>query len=298
MDKFYLSGTFAYREDTLANWTSHNPVLEKGEPAIVRDGADGEWLKIGDGVTSWNDLPWKRGPRGLTGPKGEQGIQGKQGPQGIQGLPGEQGPKGDIGPIGPQGPQGEKGKDAITDQTYSPESTNAQSGIAVAEALKGKTLVDTTLTAEQAGTSVLFIEIPNWEILRNVSHIKTKVDIVPQSDLTKQVFECSITNNGGGAYQDMFCWSEVSGSAGETIYYRGVTHIFDLDSGIQDRREMISVYSPPTKWADGANTANNAIKCVSHLSFDSYNKFPPYIRLYLRGGGLFAEGTKIRLEVM
>jgi hypothetical protein len=184
------------------------------------------------------------------------------------------------------------------DQTYTPESTNAQSGIAVAEALKGKTLVDTTLTAEQAGTSVLFIEIPNWEILRNVSHIKTKVDIVPQSDLTKQAFECSITNNGGGTYQDMFCWSEVSGSAGETLYYRGVTHIFDLDSGIQDRREMISVYSPPTKLADGANTANGSIKAVSHLSFDSYTARPPYIRLYLRGGGLFAEGTKIRLEVM
>ena len=110
-DKIYLSGTFAYREDTLENWQNANPILEKGEPSIVRDGADGEWLKIGDGVTAWNDLPWKRGPRGLTGPKGEQGIQGKQ------------------------GPQGEKGKDAITDQTYSPKSTNAQSGKAVSQAV-------------------------------------------------------------------------------------------------------------------------------------------------------------------
>lgn len=123
MDKFYLNGTFAYREDTLANWTSHNPVLEKGEPAIVRDGADGEWLKIGDGVTAWNDLPYKKGP------------------------------KGDVGPIGPQG---EDGKDAIIDQTFDPESENAQSGKAVAEAISVKPyeLIE-TITIEDEGISTI-----------------------------------------------------------------------------------------------------------------------------------------------
>lgn len=68
--KIYTKAVFGYREDTLENWQANNPVLERGEPAIVRDGVDGEWLKIGDGVTSWNDLPWKKGPRGEQGPKG------------------------------------------------------------------------------------------------------------------------------------------------------------------------------------------------------------------------------------
>ena len=64
VDKIYLKSVFAYREDTLANWEDKNPVLERGEPAIVRDGLDGKWLKIGDGNTPFKALPWKTGPKG------------------------------------------------------------------------------------------------------------------------------------------------------------------------------------------------------------------------------------------
>ena len=113
-DKIFLKGTFAYREDTLENWQAENPILEKGEPSIVRDGTDGEWLKIGDGVTAWNDLPYKKGPRGETGPQGAQGQKGDKG---------DKGEKGDSA-------------DIVIDQTYSPTSENAQSGKAVAEAIK------------------------------------------------------------------------------------------------------------------------------------------------------------------
>ena len=63
-NKIYLNGRFGFREDTLENWEAKNPVLEKGEPGIVRDGQNGEWLKIGDGVTPWNKLDYKRGPQG------------------------------------------------------------------------------------------------------------------------------------------------------------------------------------------------------------------------------------------
>ena len=64
---------------------------------------------------------------------------------------------------------GENAKKSIVDQTYNPESVNAQSGVAVAEALANvggggwKTLIDTTLSAEQAGVSTLYIEVPNGE---------------------------------------------------------------------------------------------------------------------------------------
>ncbi len=100
-DKIYLSSVFAYREDTLANWTKFNPLLERGEISFVRDGVDGKFVKIGDGSTLWNALPYAPLPKG---------------------------DKGDTGA---------NGKDAITDQTYNPESENAQSGKAVAEALSG-----------------------------------------------------------------------------------------------------------------------------------------------------------------
>ena len=91
MSKIYLNGQIAYREDILSNWEAENPVLERGEPAIIRDGINGRWLKIGDGVTVFNDLPYKLGP------KGDKGDQGEQGVQGIQGIQGEKGDKGDKG---------------------------------------------------------------------------------------------------------------------------------------------------------------------------------------------------------
>lgn len=44
------------RRDTAANWTAANPVLADGEQALETDtGA----LKIGDGVTAWNDLLYR-----------------------------------------------------------------------------------------------------------------------------------------------------------------------------------------------------------------------------------------------
>jgi hypothetical protein len=123
---FNFGARFSFRSDTLAKWESVNPKLGKGEPGIVEFEKNeetgeltpesqerlikGEWLKFGDGETAWIDLPWAKGP------KGAQGIQG------IQGIQGEKGEKGDPG---------KDGKDAVIDQTYNPESENAQSGIAI-----------------------------------------------------------------------------------------------------------------------------------------------------------------------
>lgn len=58
-DKIYLNTTFALRSDTLENWQSINPILLMGEPAVVSDSLNEEWLKVGDGKTPWQDLPWK-----------------------------------------------------------------------------------------------------------------------------------------------------------------------------------------------------------------------------------------------
>ena len=93
-NKIYIDGTIAYRQDTLENWQTKNPVLEAGEPAIVSDAADGNWLKIGDGQTPWNDLPYKK----FT----------------------------------------DAGNTVKADQSYNPKSENAQSGIAVEQALNEK----------------------------------------------------------------------------------------------------------------------------------------------------------------
>ena len=62
--KIYANAIHCFRQDTIQNWEKANPVLEKGEIAIAKDGTNGEWLKIGDGETPWNELSWKKGPKG------------------------------------------------------------------------------------------------------------------------------------------------------------------------------------------------------------------------------------------
>lgn len=55
------------RRDEAAIWTSVNPVMFDGEAGHESD--TGKW-KIGDGVTAWNDLPYKAGVDSVDGETG------------------------------------------------------------------------------------------------------------------------------------------------------------------------------------------------------------------------------------
>ena len=44
------------RRDTAENWESANPVLLLGEKGYETD--EGNGMKVGNGVTRWNDLPY------------------------------------------------------------------------------------------------------------------------------------------------------------------------------------------------------------------------------------------------
>ena len=88
---------FKFRSDTSVNWVTRNPILLKGEFGVViglnENGDQKEdstqKIKIGDGVHSWNDLGWWKGPKGDKGDQGEQGLKGEQGIQGPKGDKGE-----------------------------------------------------------------------------------------------------------------------------------------------------------------------------------------------------------------
>ena len=48
-----------YRRDTADNWSRLNPILKVGEPGIIIDSSNvPQSMKIGDGVTAWNSLPY------------------------------------------------------------------------------------------------------------------------------------------------------------------------------------------------------------------------------------------------
>nr|DAT63764.1 MAG TPA: hyaluronidase [Caudoviricetes sp.]DAW25892.1 MAG TPA: hyaluronidase [Caudoviricetes sp.] len=54
-----IKGKIQSRIDTSENWSNKNPVLLAGEIGIE---SDTYRLKAGDGSTSWNNLPYLRGP--------------------------------------------------------------------------------------------------------------------------------------------------------------------------------------------------------------------------------------------
>ena len=55
-----VNTTFKLKRGTAARWAEVNPILAQGEPGFVYDE---NRLKIGDGITHWNDLPYIDGKR-------------------------------------------------------------------------------------------------------------------------------------------------------------------------------------------------------------------------------------------
>lgn len=55
MAEIYMDSKFLLKRGDAARWEELNLVLERGEPGFVVD--EGR-LKVGDGVTAWNDLPY------------------------------------------------------------------------------------------------------------------------------------------------------------------------------------------------------------------------------------------------
>jgi hypothetical protein len=94
------------RRGTIAEWTAANPVLLDGEIGFE---TDTHFIRVGDGVTAFLDLPRYAGPQGPQGAQGAQGPQGVIGPQGPQGAQGAMGARGDTGPQGSTGPAGATG---------------------------------------------------------------------------------------------------------------------------------------------------------------------------------------------
>jgi hypothetical protein len=84
-----MSSLIRFRRGTAVALASVNPSLQAGEPCFE---IDTDRFKIGDGVLSWNDLPYQNstgsggsGGDGATGPRGATGATGATGPAGATG---------------------------------------------------------------------------------------------------------------------------------------------------------------------------------------------------------------------
>lgn len=125
---------------------------DKGEPFVYSDFTTEQLANLKGEKGDTGDT----GPRGLQGDKGEPFVYSDFTPEQLATLKGEKGDKGDTGPKGDKGDpfvysdftaeqlanlkgekgdKGEAGDITNLDQSYNPLSPNAQSGIAVAEAI-------------------------------------------------------------------------------------------------------------------------------------------------------------------
>lgn len=140
------------RRDVSSDWAAINPILASGEPGLE---TNTNKLKLGDGVTAWNDLPYltqgvkgdkgDRGYQGTAGLKGDPGNDGAPGATGQTGLPGStgatgaKGDKGDTGAAGANGSNGAKGEKGDKGDTGDPgaNGTNGTNGTNGADGLDG-----------------------------------------------------------------------------------------------------------------------------------------------------------------
>jgi len=100
---------FQLRRGTAAQWMADNTLLAEGEFGYETDTLS---VKLGDGVTLWNDLPYylgQTGPTGLTGYTGHTGPAGSATNTGATGQTGHTGPTGYLGPTGYTGHTGPLG---------------------------------------------------------------------------------------------------------------------------------------------------------------------------------------------
>lgn len=73
MNKIKISADakFCFRTDSLENWESANPILEKGEFCVAEFENGDKGIKIGDGQTAFCELAWWQS----VGGSGGQGSQ-------------------------------------------------------------------------------------------------------------------------------------------------------------------------------------------------------------------------------
>jgi hypothetical protein len=79
-----MSFRIQLRRDTASNWTVNNPILLQGEQGYETNTGK---MKIGDGVTPWNNLSyWVTGQSGTTGPTGPANLSVTDGSQTVTGV--------------------------------------------------------------------------------------------------------------------------------------------------------------------------------------------------------------------
>ncbi len=190
------------------------------------------------------------------------------------------------------------GGNIASDQTYNPESENAQSGKAVAEAVGGKvgwnTLINTTLTADNAGISEVLVALPQDFFEYKVLHLKIGVpySTTMSSNTIKQ--NIGICDAAAAVYFGYIAYAIPNSSTHrETGMFNFVANLALTEQ--ETKYTVVSTYIASLAADVGANAQGKAN--ITLVTFDKQNfeKRPPYLSLILTNG-TYEEGTEIVVE--
>lgn len=169
--------------------------------------------------------------------------------------------------------------------------------------LKGKVLLDVTLTEEQAGVTSVMVAIPNYQLLKKAKYwnIRLTHPYSGEYKANSLWYDVNICNelknkynvNLAGGYNTVFSTSANIASFSITVF----NTLFELKQG---GGSLISYYLLPncSVATSSANTPNNA-RCNAYHYDNTFatEQFPAYLEF--KTGGLTLEaGTRLFLEVI
>ena len=169
---------------------------------------------------------------------------------------------------------------------------------------KWKTLIDTTLTAEQAGGTGIKIEIPDYLSFANARKIRFAMSMpVGEALAANQAWaNVRFRDYNGTAYdQTILSGYNKELTANSILYMTAAVDVFDFKYSQTHTRSFHSVFLLPNRqYTASANSVTTASECagafpVNYMLSDAYR---PYLYIVTGSSKIpLSEGTHIFLEV-
>ena len=229
MAKIYCKSSFLLRRDKAANWSAKNPILREGEEGYETDTGK---RKVGDGTTEWNNLKYDSGIIDQTySPTSENAQSGKAVAEALSGYVASEVGKGlssnDFTDADKKKLYSALQSENI-DKTYNPTSENAQSGLAVAQAVSAEqNRADNTfanaLKGSKSGSAFL---------IDDVSPITREMSVKISSDTVTDLTAVKVNALGKNLITFPYTYEGHTYGVGDSYTHNGVTFTVNADRSI------------------------------------------------------------------
>lgn len=166
---------------------------------------------------------------------------------------------------------------------------------------KWKTLIDTTLTEEQAGVSEIILAIEDVEAFLNARQIRFAMSFPVAEAKAANAFitSVSIADSNHASYNIVFLRGNNRVSSGDARFYTTASlDVFDFKYDDRLTKSFFSLMSLPTPnySATTNNITSATTHCVGGFPINTIRQYKPYLRITISNVTL-EEGTHIFMEV-